>query len=180
MQKKIILIIPILFILFTSKAQQFNEYEIKLVYLYQSMKYINWPDEKTNSSEHFTIGVYGPENICDLANKMLSSRKIANKPCKTIKISDVNSAKKCDAIYIIDYKKFETIQILNALKDFPILTIGDQLQDFCQSGGMINLTDKAEKYRLELCPENIIDHNLEVSTQLYPISKIIKTEEVIF
>lgn len=180
MHKRLLIIIPLIFILFASNAQQFNEYEVKLVYLYQSLKYVNWPTEKINSSEYFTIGIYGPEDVCNLANKMFGSRKILTKSCKTIQLKDINNAKQCDAIYIIGYKKYETIQILNALKDLSILTFGDQLENFCQNGGMINFTKKTEKLRLEICPENINDNNLEISSQLYAISKIIKREDVVF
>lgn len=174
MRFRLIIILSILFSVSSVKirAQSYSEYEVKLVYLYQFVKYFNWP-ETSNQKDEFTIGLYGNYNFGDLADEMYQNRKFNNKPCKIIHITNPEDSKKCDLVYVIGVTKFEGLQFLKIAKDYPVLTVGDQLDEFCELGGMINFTHKDDKQRLELCPPNIENANLQVSKQLYAISRIV-------
>lgn len=153
------------------KSQSYTEYEVKLVYLYQFVKYFNWPE--TSNTEEFRIGLYGNYDLGNLPTKMYQNRQFNNKPCKIIDITSAEDAKKCDLVYVIGLSKFETLQFLKVVQNFPVLTVGDQLDEFCEMGGMINFTDKDDKQRLELCPPNVAAGKMQVSKQLYSISRII-------
>ncbi len=176
MRAKLIIVLTLLLSLnsLSGISQSYTEYEVKLVYLYQFVKYFNWPE--TNDSEEFTIGLYGNYDFGDLANKMYKSRKFNNKSCKIINISSPSEAKNCDLVYVLGISKFDALQFLTVTKEFPVLTVGDQLDGFCESGGMINFTHKDDKQRLELCPSNVKRAKMQVSKQLYAIARIIEVD----
>lgn len=176
MRTKLFIVITLLLSLYSvsGKSQSYTEYEVKLVYLYQFVKYFNWPEN--NNTEEFTIGLYGNYDFGDLPNKMYENRKFNNKPCKIINITSPTEAEKCDLVYVLGVSKFESLQFLKVAKEFPVLTVGDQLDEFCEMGGMINFTHKDDKQRLELCPPNVEHANLQVSKQLHAIARIIDTD----
>jgi hypothetical protein len=178
MRFKIIAIITIFLSIhaFKGSAQSYSEYEVKLVYLYQFVKYFNWPED-SNNKEEFIIGLYGYHDFGNLADKMYADRKFNNKSCKVISIGSAEEAKSCDLIYVLGVSKFDAMQFLKDIKGQPILTVGDQLEDFCEIGGMINFTDKTDKQRLELCPPNVENANMQVSKQLYAIARIIDLDK---
>jgi len=177
--------ICLLFTVFTlsfvsqTKAQNYSEYEVKLVYIYQFAKYFNWPDAN-NNKETFTVGIYGNNTLGNLPDKMYQGRKFNGKDCRIINIKSAEEAKACDLVFIIGIKKFEAMQFIKALGKTPVLTIGDELEDFCKIGGMVNFTNKSEALRLELNPENVENASLQVSSRLSSIAKIVGSGEDVF
>lgn len=162
-----------------TQAQNYSEYEVKLVYIYQFVKYFNWP-ETNNNKTVFTIGIYGNHTLGNLPDKMYQGRKFNGKDFKVINIKSAEEAKNCDLVYIIGVKKFEAMQFIKALSKTPVLTIGDELEDFCKIGGMVNFTNKSENLRLELNPDNVENASLQVSNRLSSIAKIISVGEDVF
>ncbi len=176
MLNRIILTIASFSLLFSGSlnCQNFSEYEVKLAYIYSIVRHFNWPENQTPNNEKFVVGFYGDYDLGDLPVKMYSNRKFNGKECILSDVKTVEQGKKCDIIYILGITKFDAQQFIKQLNNKAIITIGDEINGFCEVGGLINFTSKSDKYRIELCPENVEKTGLQVSTQLISISKIIK------
>jgi hypothetical protein len=53
-----------------------------------------------------------------------------------------------------------------------ILTISDNINDFCEKGGMININENKGQLKFEINYRNIQDKSLDISSKLLALSKI--------
>jgi len=175
----ILLIFQVVFASFVNKtfAQQYSEYELKAAYIYNFGKFVKWPEKSLK--KEFIIGVYGLNPFKGILKEALSGRTLYGKPIKIIYFSDLKNIEKCNILFIPKVKKEELLRILNAVKNYPVLTVGDNIEDFCISGGNINFTPKYSKYRFYINNNSAKRKKLKISSKLLSLSKII-TDEIKF
>ena len=129
-----------------------GEYELKAVYLYNFLHFVQWPSELHEKESTFIIGVVGESpfgDAFDLLRQGLQQQKqqgisvIYFGPYR--KNMDLG---RCHLLFVSssEHRNFQTI--LASLKGTPVLTVGDH-EDFLASGGMINLVRYKEKLRWE-------------------------------
>ncbi len=179
--KKLILMLSftIVFIGYFNKtySQQYSEYEVKAAYIYNFGKFVKWP--KQSIKKEFIIGVYGLNPFKGILKNALEGRTLYQRPIKIIYFSNLKDIDKCNILFIPKVKKEELLRILNAVKRSPVLTIGDNIDDFCISGGNINFTPKYSKYRFYINNNSAKRKQLIISSKLLSLSKII-TDEIKF
>ncbi len=186
--KIIIFLFFYLFIFSKANAQVFTEYEVKATYIYSFTKFIDvWPSN-VYAEKKFVIGLYGGTKIKKDLEKLLKNRKIRGKEWEIIyypSISDFQNKKykEPDIIFVSEIRKDKIYDMLFAVQEIynesskkkkSILTIGDNLDGFCESGGMINFTPKNSKRQFQINNEAVKNAGFKISSKLLHLSKIIK------
>lgn len=175
---KIILIISFFISLISeSKAQQFSEYEVKAVYLYQFARFVSWPDNIINSKSNFVIGIYGENPFGDLTDAIYADKLFQGKVCVVKNITSVEEALGCQMIFISGKSKFESLQFIKKLNNAPVLIVGNAIDDFCMIGGMINFTKKESEFRFEINPVAATRSGVSISSKLFAVAKVINSPE---
>jgi len=177
-----ILLIIILFISSLSKchAQQFTEYEVKAVYLYQFARFVSWPEEVLNGKSNFIIGIYGENPFGDLTDAIYADKLFQGKTCIVKKITCANEALGCHMVFMSGISKFESLQFIKKLNKAPVLLVGNAIDEFCLIGGMINFTVKESEYRFEINPASATQSKITISSKLFAVAKIVGQAEVKF
>jgi len=128
-----------------------KEYEIKAAFIYNILKFIDWPKkpedvqeaEKDKSAKVFTVGFVADKEVYE-ACKAIRGKKIKGKNIQTVlfaqlsekdlkegdKSKKVKALKGCDVLFICVRQESKSTQadyrkILMALKGLNILTIGE-------------------------------------------------------
>lgn len=119
--------------------EQYELEQVKAALVYHFSNFIQWPPESAalDSKLPFVIGFLGESPVFSLLAQEAASQKINNKPVKVVKIDDYTEIKNCSILFIpkVPGKKFK--QIMEAVDELPILTIGDG-KDYEKKGVMIN------------------------------------------
>ena len=76
------------FILISASAQQLNKEQIKVAYIYNFLKHINWPDESKKSQ--FVLGVYQDKEFHDLLKNSFKNKKVKNKHISVVLIANLS------------------------------------------------------------------------------------------
>src|SRR5437870_11046525 len=108
----------------TQKASAENlssrEYEIKAAYLYNFIKYVDWP----SSGDTITIGVLGGNPfgtaLAPLNGKIVKGRRLLIK-----ELDSVRDAQKCQIIFVSSSEKQRLQEIFENLKSARVLTVGE-------------------------------------------------------
>ncbi len=160
-----------------AKAQQYSEIELKAAYLYNFTFFVEWP-HKALDKDYFTIGVYKDEDMYIVLSEMLRGRKAWNLPIRIIEIKQLEDAAKTDLLYFgKNVTDNEIRDIMNIISHKPILTVGNEIEDFCQKGGIINFRPEYFKKRFEINNEKALSLGLKISSKLLVLSKIIRSNE---
>ena len=169
-------------------SAQSREYKIKAAFLYNFIKFVDWPKEKmADSNEPITIGVIGTDPFGHafgpIKDKKVKGRKVVIRRFKGFKeqgSSDkkdkselkrtIESLRKCHLLFICSSEKEKLREIINLVKDDSVLTVGD-MEGFLESGGIINFLMVDKKVRFEINNTAAKQAKLKIRSKLLRLAK---------
>lgn len=162
-------------------SQQYTEYELKAAYLYNFGKFVQWPEQIfKNETDPFIIGVYGTNPFGEILEQTIQNKTLQNRSVIIVNITNPQDAVTCHILFISKVNKFQLNQLLQALSNKPVLTVGDNIEDFCQSGGVINFTQQHSQKRFEINNKASARIQLIISSKLLALSRIVTEDEIKF
>lgn len=158
-----------------SRAAPPTEYEMKAVFMYKLASYIRWPQSATlDPHRPFTIGILGKDPFGRAIDDTLSGEAVEGRPVVVRRLSEIDEATRCDLVFVSSSERSNVRRIIEVLKNTPVLTVGD-MDQFAESGGMINLTTDNRRIRFEINVSAIDRVGLKASSQLLTLAKIVDT-----
>lgn len=166
------------FVLPNANAQKYSEYEVKAAYLYNFIKFIQWPATafETKDSE-FVIGIYGFDPFKNTLKEVLANNTVQNRKIVIKYFKNPDEIKKCNLLFISDINEEELALLIKKLNNAPILTVGDNVKNFCLLGGMINFAQQDSKHRFVINNNQAVNANLKISSKLLFLAKTISDDE---
>lgn len=171
-----------------------REYQIKAAFLYNFIKFVDWPKEKaTDPNAPLTIGIIGKDPFQDafepVGDKDTKGRKVLIKrfkPWEELKKSgekdkslldrEIEALRKCHLLFICSSEEKNLKEIINLVKDHSILTVGE-MNGFLESGGIINFVMEEQKVRFEINVTNAKRAKLQIRSQLLRLAKRVIDEK---
>lgn len=152
--KKIHKLIPLLLLffgLFSQKATaQYKEYEIKAGVLHTFMKHVTWSDEVFDKrSNTIVLTIFGSDPFGTVIDNVFRGRTIKGRYVEIRRTDDIKNLKGSHIVFISRSERNNVCRILEYIKDFKrasVLTIGDNIEGFCQKGGMVKLNGTGNFY----------------------------------
>ena len=152
----------------TNGSQTTREYQIKLGFLYNFIKYVDWPASKTN----VTIGVLGKNPFGATLAEL--NGKVANGKILSVRnVSSIQDARNVDCLFIGASETDHLRQIIDSLKGQSVLTVGE-VSGFCQNSGIINFTNEGNKIRFQINPDAAERAGLKMSSNLLRLAKVVR------
>jgi hypothetical protein len=152
---------------------KFEEYEVKAAFIYNFIKFIEWPDELTKKqSSPLNIYVLG-HNPFGEALAAIQGTQVRG---RTINVNRTNSVKgltDCHILFISSSETWHIPEILRSIKNLNILTIGDTA-GFAGKGIIINFYTEEEKVRFEINLDAAKQANLTISSRLLTLSRVVR------
>ena len=158
-----------------------TEYEIKAVYLYNFLLFVEWPesddDEKGDSGgtgkiegdRPIVIGIVGDdpfgESFKEVEGKPVLARKRRLEVKRFGRYWKKTDLSGCDLLFVCESEKKNFSEILGPLNGKPVLTVGEW-SGFLDAGGMINLVKVKNKIRWEINRTPVKKARLKMSAQL--------------
>lgn len=152
-----------------------KEYELKAVYLYNFLQFVQWPETKRQLSRDgaMIIGIVGESPFGSALEELQANvRKSGMKPVRIIYFGQYEEDMNVDAchlLFVSSSEKRNFSKIISSLKGSPVLTVSDA-EDFLSSGGMINLVRSHGKIRWTINRPAADRAGLRFSAQLLSIA----------
>ncbi len=174
------------------ESVQSREYQIKAAFLYNFIRFVDWPEEKTaDSNEPIIIGIIGKNPFGNafepIKGKKVKDGKIVVKWFKSfeeLKKSgkkgkpslnrEIEALRECHLLFICSSEKKK--EIIEALKDSYVLTVGETA-DFLEVGGIINFIVEEKKIRFEINVTAAGKAGLKVRSKLLRLAKRVVKEK---
>lgn len=172
-------------------AKHIAEDEVKVAFVYNFIRFIDWPQEKTiGPNDPIIIGVIGPEFLLhafeSLKDKQAKNRDIVTKSFvdlanmkKNSQDSDsqwnkrIEMLKTCHVVLLFPLYRQQTnslSDILDELKGLAVLTIGES-SGFLEKGGIINFIKEEGRIQFEINAIAARKSNLDISSKLLRVAK---------
>ncbi len=154
-----------------------SESQVKALFLFNFAKYVEWPAEAfSGPNAPITIGVVGASPCAQHLQKAVEGKVVSGRPLLIRQIEKPEDRGQCHILFISDSEKRHVGEILDQVKDLPILTVGESDQ-FAQAGGVIGFVKKEGKVRLAIDLKAARHAKLEISSKLLSVADTVTGKE---
>jgi hypothetical protein len=154
-------------------AQGTVEPALKAAFLYNFVKFTDWPSEAVLSDSAITLCVFGDEAVASALEQTIKGRQVGG---HSVTVARVNVAlSSCHVLYVSGVDRRQAVQIIERVKAAPVFTVGD-LDGFAALGGVGQLFVESGKMRFALNPTSAQRAGLRLSSKLLALAKIVKDE----
>ena len=165
-----------------------QEYKLKAAFLYNFLKFVDWSKEKMgDANEPITLGIIGKDPFGQafepVKDKDAKDKKVVVKRFKSIadlkKLGEsgkdeldqqIEAVKKCHLLFVCSSEKEYLKDIANAVKQRPVLTVGE-MPGFLEGGGIMNFLVEDNKVRFEVNLTAAEHAKLKIRSQLLRLAK---------
>lgn len=156
---------------FAPGADSAPEEKLKTAFIFQFAKYIEWPDEKDETS--FSISLVGASPMWKFLQELAAEKRIREKPIELRNVTSVLDLPKSNVVILSAAEGESISQILRKTKGSHALTVGHG-DGLAEKGVMINFFITEEgKLRFEINRAAAEAEGLVISSQLLKLAKII-------
>lgn len=157
---------PLLFILlltpfFLNAGFIKNKYSFHSIYLYNFVKYIQWP----NLNDELVIGVSGgSQEVMEAMEKMAALKSTPALKLSVRKVQSPGEVEECHILFVPEEESGKVgIYAARANRNVLVVTEGEGM---LQKGGMINFLLVDKKLRFEISQQAVDQTRLKISSQL--------------
>jgi hypothetical protein len=149
------------------------EYSIKLAFLYNFGKFVEWPPDAYRSADSpMAICIVGREPFSPAVEGELATRTVGGHPVKVLTLKTTDKLTVCHMVFIPVTEKGQAEKIVRSLMGSSTLTIGET-EGFTVMGGVINLTVDENKVQFEVNQLAARRSGLKISSKLLSLAKTV-------
>lgn len=163
------LALRILLLLLASPAvggvQSLSDDEVKASYVYNFLKFAEWPGGALKDGNLLTLCVMGSDSLGDVLEK-LQGRKVGAHVLRVVKNARLgDDLGACRVLVVGDSLQRRAAAIIKEIGDAPVLTISN-IEGFAEKGGCIGLTYRDDRMLFEVNLEALRKKNLQLPAQV--------------
>lgn len=164
-----------------ARGQQYTEHEVKAGYIYNFARFVKWPAEAFDDpASPIVVGVYGNARLGAVMERIALGASIDGRKVVVKYYNSPQQIEQCHILFASDLPRSAATDLLRSLRGRPILTVGDNLDGFCQEGGIINFLPQNARNRFEINNAAAANNELAISSKLLLLAKIVNSNEVEF
>jgi hypothetical protein len=157
-----------------SQNEENAEYPIKLAFLYNFTKFVEWPPESyREANTPLAICIVGHDPFSPDLETELRTRKVGDHPVEVRPLRATDSVNACHVVFVPITEKDHADKIMKSLQGSNTLTVGES-EGFAAMGGIINLVVEGNKLRFEVNTDAADRAGLKISAKLLTMAKIVK------
>jgi hypothetical protein len=166
---------------------QGREHQIKAAFLYNFVQFTDWPAGKLAEPNTITIGLLGEYPFGDafdpIKNKIVKNQRLNIKNFgmfrKSFSSGDagklefanyIEQLRKCHVLFICDSERENFKTILDAVKGYGVLTVGET-EDFLDINGIITFIPGTEKAIFEVNQKVCKQEGLKISSKVLRLAR---------
>jgi hypothetical protein len=153
------------------------EYPLKLAFLYNFAKFVEWPSDSFRSpggTLAICIVGHNPFSL-DIENE-LRARPAGDHPVEFVALKPTDALNACQIVFIPVTEKDKAARIVKSLKGASVLTVGES-EGFAVRGGIINFTVEEGNIRFEINRRGADRAGLKISSKLLNLAKIVNEQD---
>jgi hypothetical protein len=160
-------------VLVNVQAQQGREYDLKAVFLYRFLSFVEWPlAALPPETEPFVIGILGEDPFGVALRDIVNSDTVRNRRVEVRHLARVQDADTCHIVFVSRSEGLRISGIVRYLRDKPVLTVSDA-DRFAAQGGMIGFDTVGSKMQVVVNLPAVQSAKLSISSKLLRLARVI-------
>jgi len=138
------------------------------------LSYVKWPEAAfENASAPVRIAVVGTDPFGQVLDSTFKDKKLGARPIQIVRFKSVEELERCHVLFTPQAEAPRLERILQRTRGWAVLHIGESA-GFATSGGCINFQLIDKKIGFEINADAAKRAQLELSSQLLKLAKIVK------
>ena len=150
------------------------EYPLKAAFLYNLVKFVEWPAADGNGP--IVLGILGRDAFGATVEQIFRGKEVDGRALQIRYVAKPEDLKFCQAIFIPESEQGRLPEILAALKDAHVLTVSE-IERFAERGGMVRLIVEHTKVRLEVNVDTVSRARLKISARLLQLASVVRDRD---
>lgn len=146
-----------------------SENQVKATYLYNFIRFVEWPQQTQAASDHFFICVLGDNPFGSVLGDIVANENVGGKAVVAKQVLTPEDASGCRVLFIGYSERSHLKQILNRLDHASVLTVSD-LPQFTDYGGMIQFVVEDNRVRFQVNVATARRAGLAMSSELLKLA----------
>jgi hypothetical protein len=157
-----------------AQATAFDEYQVKAAFLFNFAKFVEWPpDAFTRTDEPIGICVLGQNPFGSGLEETVRGKVVGHRTFVVVQIPDTQHISGCHIVFICASAGRRSVSLLDDLRSKRVLTISET-DGVNWGGGVIGLSLKDGRVRIEIDPAAAERAGLRISSKLLSLAEIKK------
>lgn len=153
-----------------------HEHQIKAAFLLNFVKYAKWPARAFERPEDtLVIAVLGSDPFGKVLDDTLRDKSIGSHKLEPRRFKSLQELSTCHLLFVAESESHKLAKIIETLGKQPVLVVGES-DKFAAHGGCIGFFLEDKKVRFEINVEAVKRFDLELSSQLLKLARIVKDE----
>jgi uncharacterized protein DUF4154 len=158
-------------------AQSPTEYQVKAAYLFNFLKFVEWPeDPAADPHGKWVIGFIGETPIAGELTKLVEGKNVLGRELQVKLFQATDNPHGCNILFISESEKKRLPSILTALQGAGVLTVAD-MDNFIGAGGMVQFVVEDARVRVAIDVAATSRARLKVSSKLLSLARVVTGSE---
>jgi hypothetical protein len=150
-----------------------SEYQIKAAYLFNFLKFVEWPDDAfSDPLAPIVIGIAGEDPFGSALPNVIIGKTVQGRDLVIRKYRDGEDLRSAHILFINVREKKRIPQLLAGLRGSSVLTVADS-GEFLVEGGMIQLYYQDNRIRFAINVEATGRAKLKISSKLLSLARVV-------
>jgi len=172
-----VLTVSALFTTRTFGQSEFNEYQLKSVFLFNFAQFVEWPEKAfTDAGAPIVIGILGTDPLGVVLDETVRDERAGGRRLIVRRFRRIEDVGVCHILFISRSESTHLEAILSALKGRSILTVSD-INRAALRGVMVRFVTEKKRIRLRINLDEAKLAGLTISSKLLRPTEIVSTEK---
>jgi hypothetical protein len=150
----------------TAAESTLSESEVKVGYLYNFAKFVEWPSVASEPGGPLVVGIVGKDDIGKLLEQTLEGKMVNKRQLRIQRSENSAGLKKC---HIVFFGKSASKNLKSQLKEL----VGET-GDFTRQGGMIGLLLEDNRVKIEVNMAAVERGGLQISSRVLQLARLVE------
>lgn len=146
---------------------------LKAAFLFNFAKFAEWPVDVLPPGRGLALCVLDDPAVADALSQTIKGHAIEGHDLGVRALAAGSSAAGCHLLYVSATEAGRSPQILNSVRDLPVLTVSDATA-FAESGGIIQLIIENDRMRFAINTAATDRAKVRLSAKLLSLARIVK------
>jgi hypothetical protein len=146
-----------------------SEYQVKAAFLYNFVKFVEWPPEALARQETLVLCVFGKDPFKGALDEVVDGKTINGHPLQIRKANDPAATRSCHVLFVSAMENSRGGEITRAIRSFNILTV-TEVGRSVEHCSVINFLMEDQRVRFQIDTSAAARAGLKISSKLLQLA----------
>jgi YfiR/HmsC-like len=152
------------------QAGRASEYELKATFIYNLIRFIDWPEDVFRSaSDSLRLVIIGQDRFNGALDRLLADKTVDHRSIVVVHLASGVTAPAANIVFLAASEEERLARVLAPYCHAPVLTVSD-IDNFAGRGGVIGLVMEDQVVRFAINRTAAEEARLRISAQMFHLA----------